>query len=125
VVTTSTPERQEGLVLLQQAINKIEETIRSLGGSFSVQMAVKLLFYIWCIFIIIHLDMNGKKFILPSKFQPKVVTALDEAELARQMEKAELENFEVDGDDDDEDDENGEHEDDEDAKDEDENSKEN
>lgn len=36
-------------------------------------------------------------------FQPKVVTATDEAELARQMEKAELENAEVAGDDDEED----------------------
>jgi translation initiation factor 2 subunit 1 len=32
-------------------------------------------------------------------FQPKVVTATDEAELARQMEKAEQENAEVAGDD--------------------------
>lgn len=34
--------------------------------------------------------------------QPKVVTATDEAELARQMERAEFENAEVAGDDDDE-----------------------
>lgn len=34
--------------------------------------------------------------------QPKVVTATDEAELARQMEKAEQENAEVAGDDDEE-----------------------
>lgn len=34
--------------------------------------------------------------------QPKVVTATDEAELARQMERAELENAEVAGDDDEE-----------------------
>lgn len=33
------------------------------------------------------------------KFQPKVVTATDEAELARQMERAEAENAEVAGDD--------------------------
>jgi len=42
ILTTCELERQEGLVLLQQAINKIEETILSLGGTFSVQMAVKL-----------------------------------------------------------------------------------
>lgn len=42
-------------------------------------------------------------------FQPKVVTATDEAELARQMERAEAENAEVAGDDDEEEDEqNGE-----------------
>lgn len=35
-------------------------------------------------------------------YQPKVVTATDEAELARQMERAELENAEVAGDDDEE-----------------------
>lgn len=35
-------------------------------------------------------------------FQPKVVTATDEAELARQMERAEAENAEVAGDDDEE-----------------------
>lgn len=42
--------------------------------------------------------------------QPKVVTATDEADLARQMEKAEAENTEVAGDDDEdeEDEENGE-----------------
>jgi len=38
-------------------------------------------------------------------FQPKVVTATDEADLARQMEKAEAENTEVAGDDDEEDEE--------------------
>lgn len=38
-------------------------------------------------------------------FQPKVVTATDEAELARQMERAEAENAEVAGDDDEEEDE--------------------
>jgi len=42
MLTTCELESQEGLVLLQQAINKIEETILSLGGTFSVQMAVKL-----------------------------------------------------------------------------------
>lgn len=40
VVTTSTPERQEGIALLQTAISRIEEIIKELGGSFTVQMAV-------------------------------------------------------------------------------------
>ncbi|EEB19101.1 eukaryotic translation initiation factor 2 subunit alpha, putative [Pediculus humanus corporis] len=75
VMTTSTPEKQEGVKALSDAIVKIEETIKSLGGVFHVQMP------------------------------PKVVTALDEAELMRQMERAAAENEEVAGDDDDEDDE--------------------
>lgn len=49
VVTTSTPERQDGIVLLQEAIGKIEETIKKLGGSFNVQMAVR-----FSLFIITH-----------------------------------------------------------------------
>ncbi|PNF39959.1 hypothetical protein B7P43_G15952 [Cryptotermes secundus] len=71
-MTTSTPEKQDGLKALTQAINKIEDIITSMGGVFAIQMA------------------------------PKVVTATDEAELARQMEKAEQENAEVAGDDDEE-----------------------
>lgn len=72
VMTTSTPEKQDGLKTLSDAIEVIQEKITSLGGVFNIQMA------------------------------PKVVTATDEAELARQMEKAEFENAEVAGDDDDE-----------------------
>lgn len=76
-MTTSTPEKQDGLKILQDAIEKIETTITSLGGVFKVQMA------------------------------PKVVTATDEAELVKQMERAEAENAEVAGDDDGEEDEEG------------------
>ncbi|XP_006618554.1 eukaryotic translation initiation factor 2 subunit 1 [Apis laboriosa] len=72
VMTTSTPEKQDGLKALNDAIDAIQNKITSLGGVFNVQMA------------------------------PKVVTATDEAELARQMERAELENAEVAGDDDEE-----------------------
>lgn len=72
VMTTSTPEKQDGLKALSDAIDVIQSKITSLGGVFNVQMA------------------------------PKVVTATDEAELARQMERAELENAEVAGDDDEE-----------------------
>lgn len=72
VMTTATPEKSEGLKALQNAIDVIEKEITSLGGVFQVQMA------------------------------PKVVTATDEAELARQMERAEAENAEVAGDDDEE-----------------------
>lgn len=73
VMTTSTPEKQDGLKALNDAIEAIQSKITSLGGVFNVQMA------------------------------PKVVTATDEAELARQMERAELENAEVAGDDDEDD----------------------
>lgn len=76
-MTTSTPEKQDGLKILQDAIEKIATTIASLGGVFEVQMA------------------------------PKVVTATDEAELMKQMERAEAENAEVAGDDDGEEDEEG------------------
>ncbi|XP_047002998.1 eukaryotic translation initiation factor 2 subunit 1 [Schistocerca americana] len=75
VMTTSTPEKQDGLKALNNAINKIEDTITNMGGVFAIQMA------------------------------PKVVTATDEAELARQMERAEAENAEVAGDDDDDEEE--------------------
>ncbi|XP_058801561.1 eukaryotic translation initiation factor 2 subunit 1 [Phymastichus coffea] len=72
VMTTSTPEKTDGLQALNDAIEVIREKITSMGGHFDVQMA------------------------------PKVVTATDDAELAKQMERAELENAEVAGDDDEE-----------------------
>ncbi|KAJ3649160.1 hypothetical protein Zmor_020916 [Zophobas morio] len=77
VMTTSTPEKQDGLKILNDAIEKIQKTITDLGGVFNVQMA------------------------------PKVVTATDEAELQRQMERAELENAEVAGDDEEEEEDEG------------------
>jgi hypothetical protein len=64
-MTTSTPEKQEGLDGLNTACKTIEERITASGGSFNIQMA------------------------------PKVVTATDEADLAKQLEKAEQENAEV------------------------------
>merc|ERR1712018_849154 len=72
VITTSTPEKQEGLDGLTSACKVIEETITKFGGSFNIQMA------------------------------PNVVTATDEADLAKQLERAEQENAEVSGDDEDE-----------------------
>merc|ERR1711881_496057 len=77
VITTSTPEKQEGLDALNAACKVIEERIGASGGSFNIQMA------------------------------PKVVTATDEADLAKQLERAEQENAEVSGDDDDEEEEVG------------------
>lgn len=40
VMTTSTPEKQDGLKALNDAIAKIKETITSLGGVFQIQMPV-------------------------------------------------------------------------------------
>ncbi|XP_063369771.1 eukaryotic translation initiation factor 2 subunit 1 isoform X1 [Cydia amplana] len=77
VMTTSTPEKTDGLKALQDAIDKIQENITTAGGVFNIQMA------------------------------PEVVTATDEAELARQMERAEAENAEVAGDSAEEDEDHG------------------
>jgi len=77
VITTSTPEKQEGLEILNMACKAIEERISASGGSFNIKMA------------------------------PKVVTATDEADLAKQMERALQENEEVSGDDDDDEQEVG------------------
>ncbi|XP_054715834.1 eukaryotic translation initiation factor 2 subunit 1-like [Uloborus diversus] len=68
VCTTTTMEKADGLKALQDAINKIETTIKSSDGVFNIVIA------------------------------PKVVTDLDEAELARQFDKLEMENAEVSGD---------------------------
>jgi len=71
VMTCSTPERSEGLALLNEGCKVVEEKIKSVGGNFAMQMA------------------------------PKVVTATDEDELAARIRRADEENAEVDGDDDD------------------------
>ncbi|XP_036166298.1 eukaryotic translation initiation factor 2 subunit 1 isoform X2 [Myotis myotis] len=70
VMTTTTLERTEGLSVLNQAMAVIKEKIEEKRGVFNVQM------------------------------EPKVVTDTDETELARQLERLERENAEVDGDDD-------------------------
>lgn len=68
VVTSSSLDREEGVKLLQDVIDKIKLNIESFKGRFKVKMA------------------------------PKVVTDLDEAELARQMDQLEAENEQVAGD---------------------------
>lgn len=45
VMTTSTPEKLDGLKALEGAIEKINETITKLGGVFKVQMAVRKIFF--------------------------------------------------------------------------------
>jgi translation initiation factor 2 subunit 1 len=71
VMTCSTPERADGLTMLNEACKAVEDKIKSAGGNFVIQMA------------------------------PKVVTATDEDELAARIKRAEEENAEVEGDDDD------------------------
>lgn len=39
-MTTSTPEKTDGLKALEQAIEKIREAIGKYGGTFNIQMAV-------------------------------------------------------------------------------------
>jgi translation initiation factor 2 subunit 1 len=56
---------QDGLNVMNLACAAIESKIKAAGGTYNVQMA------------------------------PKVVTAMDEADLARQLERAEMENAEV------------------------------
>lgn len=68
VVTSSSLDREEGVRLLQEVIEKIKVKIESFKGRFKIKMS------------------------------PKVVTDLDEAELARQMEQMEAENEQVAGD---------------------------
>lgn len=74
-MTTSTTKKAEGIKVLEQAIENIRNKITEFNGEFKVVMP------------------------------PKLVTAIDEADLARRMERAEAENAEVGGDDDDNEDE--------------------
>lgn len=69
-MTTSTTKKTEGLKALETAIENIRNKIIESEGEFKV--------------------------IMP----PKLVTAIDEADLARRLERAEAENQEVGGDDD-------------------------
>lgn len=75
VVTTQTLERSDGLNMLNSALQAIKASIEEAGGMFNIQL------------------------------QPKVVSDIDEQELANKMQQLEDENREVSGDDDEEDDE--------------------
>merc|ERR1711915_1020563 len=68
VMTTQTTEKQDGLKALEGAIEKVTTKITSFGGTLVIKMA------------------------------PKIVTDVEGADLARQLEKAEEENREVGGD---------------------------
>lgn len=46
VMTTSTPEKQDGLKILNEAIEVIRDKITSLNGVFNVQMAVSIIFFL-------------------------------------------------------------------------------
>lgn len=75
VMTTNTIEKQQGLSALEGAIVQVENKIKSFGGILKIKMA------------------------------PKIVTDVEEADLARQLEAAEDQLREVAGDDDDEEEE--------------------
>lgn len=77
VVTTQTLERSDGLSVLNKALDAIKASIEEAGGMFNIQL------------------------------QPKVVSDLDEQELAKQLQQLEDENQEVSGDDDEEEDDGG------------------
>ncbi|CAF0744060.1 unnamed protein product [Brachionus calyciflorus] len=68
VVTSTSLDREEGVKLLQNVIDVIQKSIESFKGRFKVKMA------------------------------PKVVTDLDEAELAKQLDQLEADNEQVAGD---------------------------
>ena len=44
VMTCSTPEKVEGVALLQEGCRVVEEKIKSVGGNFAIQMAPKVFF---------------------------------------------------------------------------------
>lgn len=75
VVTTTTLDKDKGIEKLNEALKAIETSIKAAGGIFSVQHA------------------------------PKVVTDVDDTELAKRLDQLERENAEVDGDEDNSDDE--------------------
>lgn len=58
VMTTSTPERADGLKVLESSIEKIQETITKLGGVFHVQMAVSRFFL-----FLFHFTLKQKFFL--------------------------------------------------------------
>jgi translation initiation factor 2 subunit 1 len=97
VITTSAPEKEDGLKALKSAIEMIETTIKSLDGHFAIQMAVRTFKSFYCFLCLPRAIL----------FQPKVVTAIDEADLLRRIEDAEKNNAEVSGDEDSEEDEEG------------------
>ena len=70
VVTTNTLDKDKGLEKLNEALQAIEKSIKAARGIFNIQHA------------------------------PKVVTDIDESELAKRMDQLERENAEVDGDED-------------------------
>lgn len=105
-MTTTTLERTEGLSVLNQAMAVIKEKIEEKRGVFNIQMEVNfsgmetLLTEISVQYVAINLVVLNSIDLVSISLQPKVVTDTDETELARQLERLERENAEVDGDDD-------------------------
>lgn len=94
-MTTTTLERTEGLSILNQAMTAIKEKIEEKRGVFNIQMEVRNNFILLKQVFKASFDLFNLNVL-----QPKVVTDTDETELARQLERLERENAEVDGDDD-------------------------
>lgn len=46
-MTTSTPEKQDGLQALNDAMDVVKEKIEELGGVFQIQMAVSIFLFIF------------------------------------------------------------------------------
>ncbi|GIY59812.1 eukaryotic translation initiation factor 2 subunit 1 [Caerostris extrusa] len=87
VCTTTTMEKADGLKSLQEAINKIQTKIKDYEGVFNIVTAKN-----------VSTNSEGQGVVVVLK----VLTDIDEAELARQFDKLEMENAEVSGDSDEE-----------------------
>ena len=111
--------RDEGLQALKDSIKAIEDVITNKNGTFVIQQAVSFCQY--CIgqlnhsgppahccttvFLCYRTNINVLHNVSCLFLQPRVVTDLDEADLAKELEALEKQNAEVDGDDDNPDDE--------------------
>jgi len=96
VVTTTTLDKDKGLEKLNEALLEIEKSIKASGGIFTIQHAVSIMLRT---LLFRHFLSHSKT---NSQFnqQPKVVTDIDETELAKRLDQLERENMEVDGDED-------------------------
>ena len=97
VIVTNSLDKTIGIDVLEKAIVRIEEIIRTYGGGMTVKMKV----YISALACVIRI----KKFICNRiQRQPRAVSTTDDAELQQLMARVENESKQVDGDDDHEED---------------------
>ena len=57
-MTTSTPEKADGLKALNTAIEKIKDTIQNMAGIFTMQMAVRASPFHKLIIQVFHIDLS-------------------------------------------------------------------